>query len=148
VDVEQPEHLAAGEPAPESLERIEQPGAVAAPDDRAHRGAGDDVRAHADLVQRAQYADMRPAARRAAAERKTDARRGRRLLLRPFHVSPEIAAKHRVCRKYAARKGGLPVHLGRERASRQQQDSAKDLKETLPYAFSRRGIFASKESTT
>ena len=47
---------------------------VTAADDRADRGPGDDVGRDADLVERFQNADMRPAARGAAAERDTDLR--------------------------------------------------------------------------
>ena len=74
VDVEEAEQLAAGQPPAAVLELVEQPGAVAAADDGAHGRSGDDVGLHAKLVEGAQHADVRPAARGAAAQRQSDQR--------------------------------------------------------------------------
>ena len=52
---------------------VEFAGEIAAADQRADRGAGDHGDFDAGLVERAQHADMRPAARRTAAQRKRDA---------------------------------------------------------------------------
>ena len=72
MQVEQAEHAALGQAAGEFFEFVELAGEIAAADQRADRGAGDHVDLDAGLVERAQHADMRPAARRAAAERKGD----------------------------------------------------------------------------
>ncbi len=54
------------------FERVELIGGVAAADQRAHRGADDDVGLDAVGLQRPHHADMGKAARRAAAEHKSD----------------------------------------------------------------------------
>ena len=74
MQVEQAEHAALGQAAGEFLELVELAGEIAAADQRADRGAGDHVDLDAGLVERAQHADMRPAAGGAAAERQRDAR--------------------------------------------------------------------------
>ena len=72
VEIEEAQHLAARQLARELLQRGELAGHIAAAHHGADRGAGDDVGVDAGLVQRAQDADMRPAAGRAASERQTD----------------------------------------------------------------------------
>src|ERR1041385_8957104 len=74
---------APGQRARPSLQRIELARRVATADDRANRRADDDVRDNAVRHQRAHHADMGKAARRAAAERKSDAGAARSRLDRP-----------------------------------------------------------------
>ena len=64
IEVEQAEDAALGQAAGEFLELVELAGEIAAADQRADRGAGDHRDFDAGLVERAQHADMRPAARR------------------------------------------------------------------------------------
>ena len=73
IEVEQAEDAALGQAAREFFQFVELAGEVAAADQRADRGAGDHGDLDAGFVERAQHADMRPAARAAAAQRKRDA---------------------------------------------------------------------------
>ena len=73
IEVEQAEDAALGQAAGEFLELVELAGEVAAADQRADRGAGDHGDLDAGFVERAQHADMRPAARAAAAQRQRNA---------------------------------------------------------------------------
>ena len=72
IEVEEAQHLAAGQVARELLQGIELAGHVAAADDGADRRAGDDVGIDAGLVEGAQDADVRPSAGGTAAKRQTD----------------------------------------------------------------------------
>ena len=72
IEVEEAQHPAPRQVAGELFESVQLAGDVAAADHRADRGAGDDVGMDARLVERLKYADVRPAASRAAAERQTD----------------------------------------------------------------------------
>src|ERR1700736_4916447 len=81
IEVEETEDSPAREVAGEGLDAVDSAGRIAAADDRADRGAGDDIRLEAELVERPQDPDMGPAASGAAAERQADLRR---LALRRF----------------------------------------------------------------
>ena len=56
------------------FQAVELPADVRSADQRAYGGPADDVGPYTRLLQRADDADMRPAARRATAEREADAR--------------------------------------------------------------------------
>ena len=73
IEVEQAEDAALGQAAGEFLELVQLAGEIAAADQRADRGAGDHGDFDAGLVERAQHADMRPAASAAAAQRQRNA---------------------------------------------------------------------------
>ena len=73
TDVEIAEHAARGEMARPFLESVELAVDMTAADHRADRGADDHIGNDAVFMQHAQHADMREAARGAAAERKADA---------------------------------------------------------------------------
>ena len=78
ADIEIAEQAAPRQAARPFLDRVELAGRIAAADHRADRGAGDDVGHVALGEQRADDADMRKAARRAAAQHEPDARPRRR----------------------------------------------------------------------
>jgi hypothetical protein len=69
MQVKQAEDAALGQAAGEFLEFVELAGEIAAADQCADRGAGNHADLDAGLIQRAQHADMRPAARRTATQR-------------------------------------------------------------------------------
>src|SRR5690606_10386814 len=73
IDIEQAEDLATSEAAGEGFQVVEESGGVATADQRADRGADDDVRPDADLAEGLEDADVGPAACGAAAERQGDA---------------------------------------------------------------------------
>src|SRR3974390_2189993 len=79
IDIEIAEHAAYAEAACPGFERVQRIRRVAAAHHCADRGADDDVRHDAVRHERSHYADMREAARRSAAERKTDAGTSERL---------------------------------------------------------------------
>ena len=62
IEVEQAEDATLGQAAGEFLELVELAGQIAAADQRADRGAGDHADLDAGFVERAQHADMCPAA--------------------------------------------------------------------------------------
>src|ERR1700736_3923481 len=106
IEVEETEDSPAREVAGEGLDAVDSAGRIAAADDRTDRGAGDNIRLEAELVERPQDPDMGPAARGAAAERETDLRRlapgrsgtrahRRRQAAGIAPPEPPIAAEHR-----------------------------------------------------
>jgi len=74
ANVEQPRNVAPAETLHPFLQRLEAAAHEGGADQRADRGAADDVGLDARLAQRLDDADMGPAARRAAAQRQPDAR--------------------------------------------------------------------------
>src|SRR5262245_18827424 len=72
IEIEEAQHLAARQLAREFFEGGQLAGHVATADHGADRGAGDDVRVDAGLVQRAQNPDVRPPAGRPASKRQAD----------------------------------------------------------------------------
>src|SRR5258708_4202459 len=110
IEVEETEAPPPCEVAGEGFDAVESVGSVAAADDRTDRGAGDDIRLQAELVERPQDPDMGPAARGAAAERETDLRafalgcfgtlaHRRRQAAGVAPPEPPIAAEHRCLAK-------------------------------------------------
>jgi len=82
IEIEQAEDAALGQAAGEFLELVQLAGEIAAADQRTDRSAGDHRDFDASLIQRAQHADMRPAACAAAAQRERNACLPRRLRVR------------------------------------------------------------------
>src|SRR5207302_262061 len=71
-EVHQPHHLSPREPRDPVLELVELPGSVDRADQRADRGAADEIGLDAALFERADRADVRPAPGAARAEREAD----------------------------------------------------------------------------
>src|SRR3954466_4726290 len=72
-DVHKANHLGPCEARDPGFELVELPGRVHGADQRTDRGAADEVGLHAALLERADRADVRPAAGTPRAERETDA---------------------------------------------------------------------------
>jgi hypothetical protein len=92
MQVEQSENTALREAAGEFFQFVQLAGQIAAADQGADRGAGDHVDLDAGFVERAQDADMGPAAGRAAAERQSDAGLGSRLRFGRVEARRRLAA--------------------------------------------------------
>jgi hypothetical protein len=69
TDIEQPKDVFAIEGKRPGFELLDAPGGERGADHRAHRATGDKVGCNAVIGERTKYPDMRPTARRAAAER-------------------------------------------------------------------------------
>src|ERR1700693_3683314 len=132
IEVEETEDPPPREVAGEGFDAVESVGSVAAADDRADRGAGDDIRVQAELVERPQDPDMGPAARGAAAERETDLRavalgffgtlaHRRRQPAGVAPPEPPIAAKHRCLTKPPIPRPAILGRMADRRSSKVKQ---------------------------
>ena len=95
ADIEQAEDASAVQRKRPCFELLDATGGECRPDHRAHRATRDDIGDDAVIGQRANHADMRPPARRAAAERQ-----------------PEFGSRDHRCRIRRTPLGALQYRLG------------------------------------